>query len=351
VPVPGDELSPGGYGNVRDVEVVSATDAWLVSDFGYESFNQGHVYRWGGQRWEEIPFPAPETGSVESWVLDDIEVVSPTEAWVVGSRTIDQTRVVRPIVGRWDGTRWRLVRLGLRPRIAGELNGIVHVPGTDDLVAVGAWSRRSHPRANDLTALILRWTGSRWQRVWGTDVGRWSALRDVVVARSSVWAIGTGRRPGERARLLALRWTPHGWLPRWRPRGGARAADAGSGGAIWVSGSTSRGGRGVGMLARLDPDRGWGSSRVVRAVDVLDDVVVSGPHLVWAVGSRFIHRWNAPRGVIVRGGPTGWRTERRSQGPGYFSAIGGTPNNLWTFLSYPPVESAELWRFTSFHRC
>jgi hypothetical protein len=105
------------------------------------------------------------------------------------------------------------------------------------------------------------------------------------------------------------------------------------------------------MLARLDPDRGWGSSRVVRAVDVLDDVVVSRPHLVWAVGSRFIHRWNAPRGVIARGGPTGWRTDRRSHGPGYFSAIGGTPNNLWTFLSYPPVESAELWRFTSFHRC
>jgi len=33
------------------------------------------------------------------------------------------------------------------------------------------------------------------------------------------------------------------------------------------------------------------------------------------------------------------------------TAIDGTPNNLWSFLSYPPVEMAEVWRFISYHRC
>ena len=62
VPVPGDKLYPGGYGSVTDVETVSPTEAWAISDDGYESHNEAHVYHWGGQRWSEVPFPTPEMG-------------------------------------------------------------------------------------------------------------------------------------------------------------------------------------------------------------------------------------------------------------------------------------------------
>ncbi len=77
---------PGGFGHVTDIDVVSPNDAWAISDYGYEVFNESHVYRWTGLRWSEVRFPRPHTGDVESWVLSAVEAVSPTEVWVVGSR-------------------------------------------------------------------------------------------------------------------------------------------------------------------------------------------------------------------------------------------------------------------------
>ncbi len=352
VPVPGDDLYPGGLGYVRDVDVVSPAEAWAVSDYGYEVWNEAHVYRWGGLRWEEVPFPTPDTGpDYEYWALDDIEAISATDVWVVGYKLRIGSGVSRPIVGRWNGSRWRLVPLGLR-HVYGQLAGIVSVPGTDDLVAVGTRSpRRPSPIDRDEEALILRWNGSRWQRIRGTDPGRWSELVDVVLAGSVVWAVGTGLRRGEAApHLLAFRWTRRGWAPRWGPRGHVTSADAVAPDEIWAAGWTPTAGGGGGMLARWN-GRAWTIAHRFDRVDVLSDVVAPAPGDVWAVGSTFVRKWNLPRGYIVHGGGGIWRIDWRSDDHGDVTAIDGTPHNLWTFFTYPPVEAAEVWRFTSLHRC
>ena len=140
MPVPGDKLYPGGYGAVTDVETVSPTEAWAISDDGYESHNEAHIYHWGGQRWSEVPFPTPDMGDPkwEFWELDDIEVVSPTEAWVVGYKVMSPISTTRPgpIVGLWNGTRWRIVPTGLWVR--GRLSALTAEPGGGRLLAVGS---------------------------------------------------------------------------------------------------------------------------------------------------------------------------------------------------------------------
>ena len=40
VPVPGDKLYPGGFGAVTDVDTVSPSEAWAITDDGYESHNE-----------------------------------------------------------------------------------------------------------------------------------------------------------------------------------------------------------------------------------------------------------------------------------------------------------------------
>ena len=135
---PGDKLYPGGFGAVTDVDIVSASEASAITDDGYESHNEGHIYRWGGQRWSEIPFPTPDSGSAgwEFWELDDIEVVSPTEAWVVGYKLMAPDRhPSRPIVGRWNGRGSRVVPTGVwgpRKPVRGDGGA-----GTHRLLAVG----------------------------------------------------------------------------------------------------------------------------------------------------------------------------------------------------------------------
>jgi len=80
-------------------------------------------------------------------------------------------------------------------------------------------------------------------------------------------------------------------------------------------------------------------------------VTVPAPGTVWAVGSAWVRKWNSSRGFVVRRSSDGWRIDWKGTSPGSMTAIDGTPNNLWSFLSYPPVEMAEVWRFTSYHRC
>ena len=135
VSVPGDKLYPGGHGAVTDVDVVSPTEAWAISDDGYEQHNEAHVYHWGGQRWSEVPFPTPDSGNPgwEFWELDDIEVVSPTEAWVVGYKLMAPDRhPSRPIVGRWDGSSWRIVPTGLW--VHGNLSALTQEPSSRRLL-------------------------------------------------------------------------------------------------------------------------------------------------------------------------------------------------------------------------
>jgi hypothetical protein len=67
-------------------------------------------------------------------------------------------------------------------------------------------------------------------------------------------------------------------------------------------------------------------------------------------GSAWVRAWNAPRPFIVRRAGVNWSVDLTRDHPGRVSAIGGTGGDLWAFPTAPPVEFAEVWRFTSLHR-
>ena len=101
VAVPG-----GGLGSVTDVAVVSPTDAWAISDHGYESWNESHVYRWTGLRWTEVRFPIRPSPD-RFWVLTAIAAVTATEASPGGGIRVPRASSA-PERSRLDGT----VRVG-----------------------------------------------------------------------------------------------------------------------------------------------------------------------------------------------------------------------------------------------
>ena len=144
--------------------------------------------------------------------------------------------------------------------------------------------------------------------------------------------------------------TPNGWTVRWGPRGQIEAADAVSASEIWAVGSTSAGSRESGLVARWD-GRDWVLAKRFDRIDRFEDVVVPTSGAVWAVGGAYDPDLNASRPYIARRVSGNWRIDWTRKSAGRVTAIDGTPHNLWTFLTYPPVQYAELWRFTSLHRC
>jgi hypothetical protein len=337
VPVP-----EGGLGSVTDVEVVSPTDAWAISDHGYESWNESHVYHWAGRRWAEVRFPI-RPGPARFWVLTAIEAVTASEIWVVGYEFIDERRS-RAISARWDGSRWRLVRVGQTARGLA-IDGLAVTPGTHRLWAVGSYL---YSREGSSQALVLRWSGRRWRPVDTPSPGKSSALADVVTIGKTAWAVGYVKHRGEAARMLASRWTGERWTVRSGPRGRLSAVDGIRRDELWAVGvSPGRSGYGRGLIAGWDGARWSLARRFDRASDLRDIVVTSGTD-AWAVGQQ----GRDARPFVVRRHSGPWAVAAAPDAPGWLTAIDGTPNNLWTFRThFPGGEPSEVVAFDSYHRC
>jgi hypothetical protein len=338
VAVPG-----GGLGSVTDVAVVSPTDAWAISDHGYESWNESHVYRWTGLRWSEVRFPIRPTPD-RFWELTAIEAVTATEIWVVGYEFLGPYRS-RAISARWDGVRWTMVPVGQVARGL-TLDGLAVSPGTHRLWAVGGLSLADDTSTQ--VPLALRWSGRAWHRVDVPSPGRASAFTDVVTVGTSTWAVGYVRRRGQAAHMLASRWTGEGWTVRSGPAGRLVAVDGIAANEIWAVGTTSeRSGYGRGLVVRWDGVR-WSLARRFERTSELRDLVVTSGSDAWAVGRQgrnarpfVVRRHGGPWAATAWPGPAGWLT-----------AIGGTPHNLWTFRThFPGGEPSEVVAFDTYHRC
>lgn len=339
----GVPVRPSGLGSVTDVAVVSPTDAWAISDHGYESWNESHVYRWEGQRWSEVPFPI-EADPSRFWVLTAIEAVTPSEIWIVGHEFIDLRRS-RAISARWDGSRWRLVRVGQADRGL-TIEGLAATPGTHRLWAVG--SSYGQGDGSTQATLVLRWNGRAWRRIDGPSPGRSSAFADVVTVANSAWAVGYVQRRGEAAHALASRLTGSGWSVRSGPRGRLEAVDGVSGDTLWAVGtSPGRHGYGRGLIVHWNGSR-WSLARRFDRASNLRDVVVTSGNDAWAVGQQ----GRNARPFVVRRHAGPWAVDDAPDVHGWLTAIDGTPNNLWTFRThFPGGEPSEVVAFDSYHRC
>jgi hypothetical protein len=213
--------------------------------------------------WRQIPVPNPtEIGSIH-----DIAVVSPREAWAVGALGAEET--TRALVLHWTGMRWERVAF---PKVA--FLSAVAVVSPNEVWTVG-WrgaglGAPSHP-------FTARWDGHVWRSV-PIDVGFEGGLHDLAVVPGTheLWAVGSGR-----VHAIALRWTGRSWVH-----------------------------------VRTD----LGRSTTFNAV-------VAFPHVVWAVGTAWSES-GRPRMLAAR-----WDGERWHRVPAPFveaSAVDGvSPDTLW----------------------
>lgn len=329
------EPRAGGRGSVQDVAVISPYEAWIVTDYGEAGGNEAYVYHWSGVRWAKVPFPTPgHQGDHPYWALTAIAAVGRSEIWTVGYRGTDPSR---PISARWDGVRWRMVPIGI-PHLHGSLDGLTVIPGTRQLWAVG--SAGHHP-------LALRWDGTSWRKTPTPRLGAYTMYTDVVTTVGGVtWAVGsTTRRHG---RMLLSRWTGREWTARLGLPGELTGIDGLTADALWAVGwnRPEGSGRSRGIIMRRDAS-GWSVARRLDRVEELTAVEVASLTDAWAVGSTWVPAAQAQRPYVLRRSGSRWHVDWAPDLDGGFSAIGGTPHNLWAFLRPP----SELGAFVPYHRC
>jgi len=342
VPMP----DPSAIGELSDIALVSPTEAWAVGSLGAEMIQEPLVLHWTGLRWERVAFPSgPDSPSYAA--LRAVAVVSPNEIWAVGSRG-SEGQISRPFTARWLGDRWRLVSIG-NPALQGWLEDVAAIPGTDHLWAVGqTGAMRGIP-------LVLQWNGTGWHRypVSRATAGRSDGLSGVVAFAHSARAVGTSYDANGDPRLLAARFNGSEWRATLGPPGSAEAVDGVRPDRLWAAGGAPSDRPGYthpGILRWNGANWRWAYKG--SAIGRVKDLVNPAPGVVWAVG----HRGDSGSGLgtvsplVLRLSPHGWVRDRSPDVQGWFEAIDGTPRNLWA-THMRLVHGGEPTVFDTYHRC
>jgi hypothetical protein len=188
---------PGVDAALRGVDAVAPNDVWAV---GWTAARGGRLgtfaMHYDGDAWRRVPTPG-SGGSYD--VLASVDAVSADEAWAVGW-AIDAQGVDRPLILRWDGTRWSIVPA---PEVDGATQLVsVSAPAPDDVWIAG----RAKDETQTFTSFVLRRSGEAWSRIPTPDAGdEDDTLVGITVVDRFPWTVGSTLGADQRYRSLVLR--------------------------------------------------------------------------------------------------------------------------------------------------
>lgn len=292
----------------------------------------------GTGAWRTVPGPAVPVS--DSANLTALAMAGPSLGWASGftlSNTV-QNAPFEPLLGAWNGHRWRTVRVSIGAATGGRLDGLAAGSATD------AWAVGT-ARGSDTTGqpLTVHWDGRRWTRVPAPSVAGWpySSLLGVAVrSGNDAWAVGEAEKPGV-VRPFTEHWNGRRWrlvsVPDVGPNVALVGVTVAADGQAWAVASpfedSHRG------LVLHWTGRAWvrAATPEARGYVVLNGVTAVSPHEVWAVGyvttasgpdRPYAMRWNGRRWAAVSVPDRGPASDDRdfisvtSLGGGRLAAVG-----------------------------
>jgi hypothetical protein len=233
--VPSPNPSAGGD-ELKGVDAISATNAWAVGSIATQSGHDTLVEHWNGTTWKVVPSPNPPSSDASS--LNQVDAVSPTNVWAVGSFNVASGR--KTLVEHWNGTSWKIQPSPNPSATSNELLGVSAVSPTN------AWAV-GDTGATPASTLIVHWNGQHWTVVQSVDVGTEPNELGAVVATSAknAWAVGFYEQ-GHVNRTLVEHWNGTAWKRQASPNIGTgpnalAGVDAGSATNAWAVGIRAKG--------------------------------------------------------------------------------------------------------------
>lgn len=201
----------GSSSHLYAISALSPTQAWAVGD---RSVDEGAplIYRWDGRRWREsAPAPVPDS------YLHDVVAISSNDVWTVGHQDRDDFMPDLSLTEHWDGVSWSIVPSPnpSQDRFYGEnyLAGVAAV-ASDDVWAVGY-----QQTDRGYSELIIHWNGVEWTLIDPLP-GSYRVLTDVVkLSASDIWAVGYSFTFGAGYQGLFMHWDGTKWSNVAGPRG------------------------------------------------------------------------------------------------------------------------------------
>lgn len=180
--------NPGTYNVLNDVDVLSTTNAWAAGSFDPLNGDptSSLVEHWDGSAWKAtLLFPG---------VFSGVAAASPTSVWAVGYRRHGRTLIVH-----WNGAGWR--ELDPSPR-----------GGLYDVAAI------SPANVWTVGSLIMHWNGKGWKQL-RIPVSVGVLLGVAASSPTQIWAVGTSGSTDNRT--LVLHWNGTKWkrVPSPNPAG------------------------------------------------------------------------------------------------------------------------------------
>jgi hypothetical protein len=346
--------SPGSSSNLlQGVTVLSPCDAWAVgSAIGAGGVSQTLIEHWNGTAWTVAPSPDPGT-IVNS--LIGVRAVSARDVWAVGyySSGADNTTMIL----HWDGVSWKQVQ-SPSPGSISRLYAVRVVSARD------AWAVGFHSTSGSAghRTLILRWNGSTWRQVAspspvssGTEAELYSVA---TFSGSDAWATGqVFADTGTRSTTLILHWNGRRWTAVHSPSPahsnelfGVGVSSRTNAWAVGISRGSASGSPSQTLVLH------WNGRRWTRVAspnpastgndNELDAVTVTGARSAWAVGS--IVSGAGQRTLVLRWNGARW-ARVVSPNPGASSSMFGvsasSDGNVWavgTFRSVGPSQALAV---------
>jgi hypothetical protein len=300
--------------------------------------------------------PSPNLGPFHN-VLWGADALSTTSAWAVGRADTGTLPIHRPVIERWNGTRWSISSSPLPPG-GGELRDV------DATSAFSAWAVGFTASSNGYLTLTERWNGSAWSIVPSPSVSAQNHLLGVkAFSGSDAWAVGSHNVAGSWAfSTLTMHWNGGAWSVVPSPDTASfenhlNAVDGVAANDLWAVGHTRNGDYAVAEpLAMHWNGSAWSIVPTPTANDAtLEGVVALASNDVWAVGSMFSTAllWHVPFALH-------WDGQRWSnvavpsptqQGGRLFGVTALSPTKVYAVGQAPGVPSLVLrWNGSGWSR-
>lgn len=218
-----------GKVSFQRVAASSATDVWVTGARMSRSAddNVTLVWRFDGETWTEVPYPAGATPS--ALTIRDLSVVD-GRAWLVGYRGNT------PVFHEWTGDSWR-EHLPPAQCVMGGFPNFCTINAVKAFAADDVWAAGNGMWNGFMGPLLFHWNGTSWRAVQiGLNQQPLSLYALDGLSSKEVWAVGDGGSGNVVVRGDGATWQLVGGLSS--PR--TRAVAVGAAGNPWVVGSYPR---------------------------------------------------------------------------------------------------------------
>lgn len=312
--LPTPDPSPTNHAILRDVAMLSPSDAWAVGDASLLTTpsitNVPIAMHWDGASWTMVSTPIPEPyANGANCGFEAVAAVGPNDVWAAGHQLKQDAAGyigTHMMVQHWDGSQWSLIptpmpATAVLQSATGDMIRDIEVIAPNDIWFVGDWVQMS-TIGPPQPALAMHWDGSNFTihpTPYFSNSGH--GLEAVsATGPNDVWAVG-GAGDGDWANFSYVihfdgsSWSP---IPLGVPGIQQRlfAVEAIAPNDVWVSGQSQIGANIVAWFAHFD---GTSFTQVPASGGTLG-LLAFGSNDVYACGDG-IHHWDGATWSKVSG--------------------------------------------------